>query len=154
VGIGQRNDHRFLFNGVYIMALARGLSTISTRKRKVKITKARMAQYELDWRLYNKAMKRNGMHDLRYDSVDEYINYCLGKKTTKQEFKPLVTETVYRRDVQEYPSLTKCGGGSGTKKESIKYTGTYIIGIATMHKSNAIPITNQQQATEISRMAK
>ena len=54
------------------MALARGLSTISTRKRKVKITKAKMAQYELDWRLYNKTMKRKGMHDLRYDSVDEY----------------------------------------------------------------------------------
>ena len=36
----------------------------------------------------------------------------------------------------------------------MKYTGTYIIGIATCHKSNAIPITNQQQATEISRMAK
>jgi hypothetical protein len=154
VGIGQRNDHRFLFNGVYIMALARGLSTISTRKRKVKITKARMAQYELDWRIHNKRCKQNGMHELRYSTVNEYINYCLGKKTTKQEFKPLVTETVYHRDVQEYPSLTKGGGGSGTKKESMKYTGTYIIGIATMHKSNAVPITNQEQATEISRMAK
>jgi hypothetical protein len=136
------------------MALARGLSTISTRKRKVKITKARMAQYELDWRIHNKRCKQNGMHELRYSTVNEYINYCLGKKTTKQEFKPLVTETVYHRDVQEYPSLTKGGGGSGTKKESMKYTGTYIIGIATMHKSNAVPITNQEQATEISRMAK
>ena len=33
-----------------------------------------------------------------------------------------------------------------------KYTGTLIKGIATMHKSNAVPIIDQEQATEISRM--
>ena len=137
------------------MALARGLSTISTRKRKVKITKAKMAQYELDWRLYNKTMKRKGMHDLRYDSVDEYINYCLGKVKPKKEFKPVVPTESFRREVIEYPSCHKSGGGGhGTKKESPKYTGTLIKGIATMHKSNAVPIMNQQEATEISRMAR
>jgi hypothetical protein len=46
------------------------------------------------------------------------------------------------------------GGGSGTKKESPKYTGSLVKGIATMHKSNAVPIINQKEATEISRMGK
>ena len=32
------------------------------------------------------------------------------------------------------------------------YTGTLIKGIATMHKSNAVPIINEEQAIEISRM--
>jgi len=42
--------------------------------------------------------------------------------------------------------------GSGLKKESQKYTGTLIKGIATMHKSNAVPITDRKQAIEVSQM--
>ena len=38
------------------------------------------------------------------------------------------------------------------KHASPKYSGTLITGIATMHKSNAIPILNQQQAIEVSTM--
>lgn len=44
------------------------------------------------------------------------------------------------------------GGGSATKKESPKYTGTLIKGIATMHKSNAVPVLNQEDAEAISKM--
>jgi hypothetical protein len=42
--------------------------------------------------------------------------------------------------------------GSTAKPEPKVYTGTLIKGIATMHKSNAVPIINQEQAEEISRM--
>lgn len=137
------------------MALARGLSTISTRKRKVKITKAKLSQYEIGWRKHNKWAKQNGLHDLKYNTVDEYINYCLGKIKPKQKFEPYQPQTSYRREDPKYPSLVSTsGGGHGTKKESPKYTGTLIKGIATMHKSNAVPIMNQQEATEISRMAR
>lgn len=38
------------------------------------------------------------------------------------------------------------------KKDNYTYTGTLIVGIATMHKSNAVPVIDQQQATDISRM--
>ena len=38
------------------------------------------------------------------------------------------------------------------KKEPQKYTGTLIKGIATMHKSNAVPVINEQQAKDISSM--
>ena len=41
---------------------------------------------------------------------------------------------------------------SMAKKEEKKYTGTEIIGIATMHKSNAVPVRGKKQAEEISRM--
>ena len=136
------------------MALVRGMSMLSTRKRKVKITKAKMAQYESNWRIHNKRCKRNGLHDLRYSTVEEYIDYCLGKKKPKQDFKPLVTETVYRRESVDYPSANGTGMSGGTKKEPMMYTGTLVTGIATMHKSNAVPVINQEQATEISRMAR
>ena len=42
--------------------------------------------------------------------------------------------------------------GNGFKKEENKYTGTLITGIATMHKSNAVPVINKKQAEEISSM--
>lgn len=43
-------------------------------------------------------------------------------------------------------------GGDCTKKETIKYTGTKVKGIATMHKSNAVPIFSDDEAIEISKM--
>jgi len=39
-----------------------------------------------------------------------------------------------------------------TRKDTQQYTGNVIIGIATMHKSNAVPIINQQQAIEVAKM--
>lgn len=41
---------------------------------------------------------------------------------------------------------------STEKRESIKYTGTLIKGIATMHKSNAVPVIDEEQMKDISRM--
>lgn len=37
-------------------------------------------------------------------------------------------------------------------KESLKYTGTLVKGIATMHKSNAVPVIDEEQMKDISRM--
>lgn len=53
--------------------------------------------------------------------------------------------------VEKIPSKVT-PGGSTAKKESTRYTGTLIVGIATMHKSNAVPILNQQEAIEVSSM--
>jgi hypothetical protein len=36
--------------------------------------------------------------------------------------------------------------------EKKEYTGTLVVGIATMHKSNAVPVINQEQATDIANM--
>jgi hypothetical protein len=41
---------------------------------------------------------------------------------------------------------------NGAAKDRKEYTGTLIKGIATMHKSNAVPIINKTQAIEISEM--
>jgi hypothetical protein len=38
------------------------------------------------------------------------------------------------------------------KVESPKYTGTLVKGISTMHKSNAVPIINQEEAIEHASM--
>ena len=38
------------------------------------------------------------------------------------------------------------------KKEEKVYTGDEIIGIAQMHKSNAVPVRGKKQATEVATM--
>jgi hypothetical protein len=55
------------------------------------------------------------------------------------------------RSTKNIPSRDS-GLGIAAKKESLKYTGTLIKGIATMHKSNAVPILNQEDAEAISKM--
>lgn len=42
--------------------------------------------------------------------------------------------------------------GNGVKRASAKYSGSEIIGISQMHKSNAVPISNKQEAKEHARM--
>jgi hypothetical protein len=48
-------------------------------------------------------------------------------------------------------SLHAVGSFTG-RKESMKYTGTLVKGIATMHKSNAVPVIDEEQMKDISRM--
>ena len=78
------------------------------------------------------------------------------------EFKERkVSPELYRRQEEQYKSLMeeymKNGeyhkiAGDCTKKESPKYTGNLIKGIATMHKSNAVPVISQEEAEDIARM--
>lgn len=80
------------------------------------------------------------------------------KKFKKPEFKPYTPEpslamerSLEHRD--KYPSMDSMSG-STPKKEPNMYTGTLIKGIATMHKSNAVPVIDQKQAEEISKMGR
>jgi hypothetical protein len=43
-------------------------------------------------------------------------------------------------------------GGNATLAPAKVYTGTKVKGIATMHKSNAVPVFSNEEAVEISRM--
>ena len=43
-------------------------------------------------------------------------------------------------------------GGACTVPEPKVYTGTKVKGIATMHKSNAVPVFSDEEAVDISRM--
>ncbi len=55
------------------------------------------------------------------------------------------------RETPHIPSRDS-GIGVGAKRESPVYTGGNIIGIGTLHKSNAVPIFSQQEARDISAM--
>lgn len=44
------------------------------------------------------------------------------------------------------------GAGNATLKAPNVYTGTKVKGIATMHKSNAVPVFSDEEAIDISKM--
>lgn len=121
-------------------------TTTNTRKRKTKVPTAKYAQ---DWVDYNKQMKRLG---IKTKTFDEYVAYRQGKTAPKLRgvVKDPMQATTLRRESPKYES----GDGIGVtfaRKENV-YTGTLIKGIATMHKSNAVPIINEEQAHEVARM--
>jgi hypothetical protein len=51
---------------------------------------------------------------------------------------------------QKYPSQVDTGV-TFAKKPNV-YTGERLVGIATMHKSNSVPVFSQEDAIEIARM--
>jgi len=55
-----------------------------------------------------------------------------------------------RGNTHHIPSVST--GGNATLASPKVYTGTMVKGIATMHKSNAVPVFSDEEAVEISRM--
>ena len=58
---------------------------------------------------------------------------------------------VGRGSTAHIPSLNS-GAGVATLAAPKVYTGTKVKGIATMHKSNAVPVFSDEEAVEISKM--
>lgn len=108
------------------MHLVRGMSSLNTQKRKNKKKTAKLIKAEKE---HEEFLARMGVGKKKSDYRHEIPDYSTGPRMTSDEV-----------------------AGNGNKKESVKYTGTLIKGIATMHKSNAIPVTSGEQAIEVSKM--
>lgn len=75
------------------------------------------------------------------------------EKYTPRKFQPYVpTPAPFHRDTPDYPSLNTTGSINTARPERKEYTGTLVKGIATMHKSNAVPVIDEEQMRDISRM--
>lgn len=146
------------------MHLVRGMTTTSTKKRKSKMTKAKMERLVKEHREHNKRMKQLHCHN-NIMTFDEYVDYVHGHYKPKS--KPTATNYSwsdhhgYTRESPNIPSLTTSASFSpAVKKERMEYTGERkLVGIAMMHKSNLVPVfaddddkTGQKQATEIAQM--
>ncbi len=58
-----------------------------------------------------------------------------------------------REESQQYPSRSDfVSPESCSKPERKQYTGTLVKGIGTMHKSNAIPVIDEQQMKDLASM--
>lgn len=81
--------------------------------------------------------------------------FSVSSKKTKKEFIPYVPQQVYRKDEQIYASATSefQHQASATAKPSrTEYSGDYIVGIATMHKSNLVPVGRGDNPEDYSTM--
>jgi len=83
-------------------------------------------------------------------SWDAILNKYLAKNPVDP--KALREMPIYRREVPFIPSLQMTTVDNCPKKEPLQYTGTKMLGIATMHKSNSVPVFSAEEAVDISRM--
>ena len=75
------------------------------------------------------------------------------KKVVRKVFKQvsLSPNMPTQRQTAVIPSLVTPGGDCSAK-EVIQYTGTEMLGIGQLHKSNAVPVFRTEDAADIARM--
>jgi len=93
--------------------------------------------------------------DASWKELQKKWEVDLEEKKRKRAMKaePLVyrlTGVTDRAGTAHIPSRDT--GGNATLAPAKVYTGTKVKGIATMHKSNAVPVFSDEEAVEISRM--
>lgn len=114
------------------------LSTTGKKKGKQKFRNAEQAR------------KSRELADSWQKLLSKYDTKPVATKKKAEPYKP--PKAFVRDDPTKHIKSLDTGVGVAPKKESPKYTGTLIKGIATMHKSNAVPILNQEDAEAISKM--
>ncbi len=111
-------------------------TTTSTKKRKAKFSsseqKQKSIQLQKDW---EDMMKK-------YDT----------KPVRKLQRKVYTPPQAVRREVPHYPSVDTGGNATKPINHEKVYTGTKMIGIGQLHKSNAVPVFSSDEAKEISTM--
>lgn len=91
------------------------------------------------------------------DSWEELLKRHKIEQETRKRNRALTADVYkspppYRRETKHIPSLNPTDMGPCTKPPEKVYTGTSIVGIATMHKSNAVPVFSSEDAKDISKM--
>lgn len=87
------------------------------------------------------------------DSWEKLLSKYEAKKKiviVKQELRDVYSLKL-PRETPNYPSLNS-GYHDTSKKDIPVYTGTAMIGIGTLHKSNAVPVFSTEEASEMARM--
>ena len=71
-----------------------------------------------------------------------------------QEFKQYVPSRSYVRNVEIIPSHTGFSNNSAAtaKAETKKYSGDYVTGLATLHKSNIVPVGKDDNPIDYATM--
>lgn len=112
------------------MHLVRGMTTLNTKNRKPKSKTQAQKRAEAEHAEFLRSM-----------------GVGKSKSTKAEKYKP----EPYKSTVAHIPSVDSEFGACTQRKENV-YTGTEIIGIATMHKSNMVPIRGKKSAEEVAKM--
>jgi len=146
--------------------------------RNQKITKAKQLEFETRWKERNKFLKSIG---LGKETFEQYMEWLHGKGRKEKRQAPYEPKFSSPSQGVSKASTTRTGSGIGTTKlgdavgtkddirqnrgalfptvsndgcvkPTILYTGTKMVGIATMHKSNSVPVFSDEEAIDIARM--
>jgi len=98
-----------------------------------------------------KSRKPNAQQRQLVTEWDEIVKKYEPKRAVKYKAVTWQPTKSYVRETPHIPSLNT-SGGTATKAPSKVYTGSKVLGIATLHKSNAVPVFNNQEAVDISSM--
>jgi len=123
------------------------------RKQK-RLTKRQFAQMSEDYRLHNKKMKQSNNLSLCFSSFEGYLDWRFGRTPASTARRPSKTRTI--KPARSYERSTRAQAIPSRLNKELKsrsdlrnatarpgsnsYSGTYVIGLATTHKSNIVPV--------------
>ena len=73
----------------------------------------------------------------------------VAKKSSNWEYSLAVPPG---RSTSNHIPSRNTGDGIASSKPTMQYTGTKMLGIGTLHKSNAVPVFSDDEAVEMARM--
>ena len=147
------------------------LTTTSYKKRKDKVTKAQQEELERGWRERNVRLREMGLPKETFEQYQEWV-YGKGKKAKKEVIHKAISKTATtaapvrvdqaqilgketdscKNNEKEQTHGKLWTTGAVTTKQAPAYTGSKIIGIGIMHKSNLVPIFSSDEAQDIAKM--
>jgi len=120
------------------------LSTTGKRKGKIKFKSAEQKrEHERLQREWQELLKRQG-------AEQEAKRQSRAMRAPALTYK--LSAPVGRSTGHDIASRDTGHSGAVASKPIPQYTGTKILGIGTMHKSNAVPVFSNDEAVEISKM--
>lgn len=123
-------------------------TTTSTKKKKLKFKSAeeKRKYYELQ-ESWEKLRKTHELH-AKNGGFSKRSGRSVQRQTVLTDYK---LSTPPGRESKHYPSRDS-GIGYAAKREVSQYTGDKIIGIGTLHKSNAVPVFSDDEAKDLAKM--
>jgi len=122
----------------------------------MKLSKQKREELQKDWKKHNKTMKQKHFHDMVFVSFSDYLSYRFGEKSKKTQFKEYTPPKNYRTETKIHslsdsnelpkPNINTC------KPKNPTYSGSYVVGIATMHKSNLVAVGKEDDPENYSKM--
>jgi hypothetical protein len=121
------------------------LSTTGKKKGKRKFASAehkrKAEQADADWKALQ---KKWGI-----EAEDKKRSRALSAPSLSSSYSLKIPEG---RNTTAHIKSVDTGLGNAVLKPAKQYTGTKVKGIATMHKSNAVPVFSDEEAIDISKM--
>jgi hypothetical protein len=121
------------------------LSTTGKKRGKKKFASAehkrKAEQADIDWKTLQ---KKWGV-----EAEDKKRNRAMTAASLNSTYSLKIPEG---RNTTAHIKSVDTGLGNAVLKPAKQYTGTKVKGIATMHKSNAVPVFSDEEAVDISRM--